>query len=617
MKYTRILKQRLNLLSGRFNRFKSHSLPILKRVTVAMNIMTFIASLVALVSLVLLVGFDNSPHYVMALRHTVRVCHVFFIFAVLYSIVLNFRQLLSQTRPFGWFVDGMMLVTLLPLLYPHPLHPWLPWLEHILYSNYFNAGVIGVYAGVMLCSGIVNILGRHTNPSVILGFSFLFFIMIGSFLLMMPKCVNVPISYVDSLFVSTSAVCITGLTPVDVSIVFTPLGLLVLALLVQIGGLGVLTFTSLFAMFFSGNSSIYSQLMVRDMVYTRTMNNLLPTLLYILFFTLTIEAIGTVLIFLCIHNTLNMPLNDELIFAGFHSLTAFMNAGFSNIEGGLSNPALLYSNQSIYIVASVLILAGGIGFPILVNMKSVVGSYLRRMWDFLRGHARRHYPTHLYDVNTKVVLWSTLIIFVASSLLFFVFEQNHSLKGMSLYEKIVQSVFNSFVPRSSGFASVPPTHFLNITLIMMVVLMWIGGASQSTAGGVKINTVAAVYFNLKSIITGRKEVTAFNRRISIYSIRRANAVIILSIATFVLYAMLLVGFEPQLPVKDLLYETASAIFTVGSSLGVTDKLSDISKIVLCTAMFIGRVGLLSLLMGISYNARTVQPKYPSGDIIIN
>lgn len=617
MKFSEILRQRLNLFNNRFNRFKSHSLPLLKRLTIVFNAITFLAATVALVSLVVIVGYNNDAHSLAALKHAVRISHIVFIWWVVYNLVFNLGQLLKQTRPFGWFLDGMMLVTLLPLIYPHPLHPWLPWLEKLLYSSAFNAAIIGAYAGVVFSSGIVGILGKRTNPSVILGCSFLFFIILGSVLLMMPKCVNVPIGYIDSLFVSTSAVCITGLTPIDISTTFTPLGLLVLALLVQIGGLGVLTFTSFFAMFFSGNSSIYSQLMVRDMVYTRTMNNLLPTLLYILFFTLTIEILGAVCFFLCIHGVLEMTIEDELIFSGFHSLTAFMNAGFSNIEGGLSNPALMHSNQSVYVVASLLILAGGIGFPILVNLKSVAGSHIRRMWDYLRGRSRRHYPTHLYDVNTKVVLWSTLVIFLVSSLLFFIFEHNNSMRGMSLYEQVVQSVFNSFVPRSSGFASIQPTQFLNITLIMMVVLMWIGGASQSTAGGVKVNTVAAVFFNLRSIITGRRDVVAYHRRISIYSIRRANAVITLSIVVYIFYSMVIVWLEPNLPVKDLLYETASAVFTVGSSLGVTPQLGTFSKIVLCTGMFIGRVGLLSLLMGLAFNARVIQPKYPSGDIIIN
>lgn len=617
MNSIKIFKHRLNRIKHRLNRFRSHSLPIVKRVTLGMDILTFIAAFLTIVSIIILAGYENDRHTLSILHRITRISHVAFIVNVLYNIVFTFKLSIRRTRRFRWILDMLVLSTLLPLMYPRPEHPWLPWLDHILYSSWFSYSITGVYASVILCTGIISVLGRRTNPSVILGSSFLFFIMLGSFLLMMPRCTTVEISYVDSLFVSTSAVSITGLSPIDISATFTPLGLLILALLIQIGGLGVLTFTSFFALFFSGNTSIYSQLMVRDMVYTRTMNNLLPTLLYILVFTLSIELIGAVAIFICIHDTLDMSLGDELIFSAFHSLTAFMNAGFSNIEGGLSNPMLLHSNQSIYIVASILILAGGIGFPILVNLKTAAGRYLNHMARYIWHDRIKPFPTHLYDVNTKIVLWSTLILFAASSLLFFLFEHDNSLKGMTIYEQIVQSVFNSFVPRSSGFASVSPSGFLNITLIMMIVLMWIGGASQSTAGGIKVNTLAAVLLNLRSITMGKHDVVAFGRRISINSIRRANAVITLSILSLVSYTFIVVALEPELPLKSLFYETVSALFTVGSSLGVTDQLGDWTKIVLCTAMFIGRVGLLSLLMGLAYSTKNPQVKYPAGDIIIN
>lgn len=592
-------------------------MPVARIVTRSMNALTFVASIVALVCLVVLAGYDNNARSVAVMHSLIRAAHIIFIVNVIYNLVINFTFLRLKARAFRWVLDIFMLLTLLPMLYPRPENPWIPWLGHVLYSPLFNYLSVGLYSAVVFCTGVVSVMGKRTNPSLILGCSFLFFIIAGSFLLMMPNCTNTAVSYVDSLFLSTSAVSITGLSPVDISATFTPLGLLVLALLIQIGGLGVLTFTSFFALFFSGRTSIYSQLMVRDMVYTRTMSNLLPTLLYILLFTLSIEFIGAIAIFLCVHGTLGVSLNDEIIFSAFHSLTAFMNAGFSNLEGGLSNPVLLHSNQSIYIVVSVLILAGSIGFPILVNLKSVAGQYVRRFFCFLTKKKRTAYPSHIYDVNTRIVLVSTLTLYLVSAVLFFLFEHNNSLRGMSGYEQAVQSAFNSFVPRSSGFASVSPDGFLNITIVMMIVLMWIGGASQSTAGGIKVNTLSAVLLNLRSVIGGNRDVTVFNRRISLYSIRRANAVVTLSIIMLVVYAMVMISLEPHLPVKQIVYETVSALFTVGSSLGITAELGDAAKLVLCTAMFLGRVGLLSLLMGIACGSKSNPARYPSGDIIIN
>ena len=201
--------------------------------------------------------------------------------------------------------------------------------------------------------------------------------------------------------------------------------------------------------------------------------------------------------------------------------------------------------------------------------------------------------------------------------LFLLFEYDNALAGMTLRDKIIQSVFNSFVPRSSGFSSVNPAGFLNITLIMFVVLMWIGGASQSTAGGIKVNTLAAMILNLKAVVLGRDRVTAFRRTISVPSLRRAHAVIGLSVLAYIFYAMLIMWLEPDLGTRALLYEAASALFTVGSSLGITPMLGTSSKILLCTAMFLGRVGIISLLIGIVGTHTDPPARYPSDNIIIN
>lgn len=609
---------RLKRFNGRFNRFLTRFNPLITGVGKSIGGLAFIASIACIVGLIVFIGYDHNPADRLLLIRIVKAAQIVFIAKILFNLVFNRRSYVSQTRIFKWVVDIAILVTLLPLLYPHPEHPWMPWLEQILYNKRVVFSIVGAYAIVEFCFGVIKVLGRKANPSLILATSFLFFIIVGSFVLMMPRCTVEGIDYVDSLFVSTSAVCITGLTPVDVAATFTPFGLLVLALMIQIGGLGVMTFTSFFALFFSGNTSVYSQLMVKDMIYSKTVNSLLPTLLYILGFTLVIELVGAVAIFASIHGTLDMSLEDELIFSGFHSLSAFCNAGFSNLEGGLSNPALLHSNQSVYLVASAIIFAGGIGFPILVNFKTAFFGYLRRLRRRLFGGARRYRePVHVFDMNTKIVMVTTLIVFAVSAVLFFIFEYDNSLAGMSLYDKIVQSVFNSWVPRSSGFSSVSPAGFLNITVIMMIVLMWIGGASQSTAGGVKVNTLAVIWLELRSVVTGKDRVTVYNRTMARDSVRRAAAVVTLSIASYVVYSMILVALEPGLPVKSLLFESASALFTVGSSLGVTPELGDLSKILLSTAMFVGRVGLISLLIGFAGRRGDTPVGYPVDSVIIN
>lgn len=611
------LRYRFRLFAYGYTRFVQHFTAKIRLISGALNVITSIMAVFCLTTLVIFTGFDLELRQALHLRAFLRVAQGIFIVNILYNLLLNYRRTVQQARILKWVVDIAMLVTLLPWIYPRPEHPWIPALGAVLYSSKFLFGVLGAYSVMELCFGLMRITGRRTNPSMILAGSFLFFILIGSLLLMMPKCTYGGIDYSDSLFVSTSAVCITGLTTVDVASTFTPFGLLVLGLLAQVGGLGVLTFTSFFALFFSGTTSIYSQLMVKDMIYSKTMNSLLPTLLYILGFTLVIEAAGAAMIYLAIPPEAGMSLNDRLIFCSFHSVMSFCNAGFTCIEGGMSNPAFMHGNQSIYIVTSVLILAGAIGFPILVNIKDSFADYLRRLGSWLLRHRRSGKIVHLYSLNTKLTVITTLTVLAICTVAFYLLESDNTLRGMSGYQKTVQSVFNSLTPRSAGFASVDPASFLPVTLLLVMLQMWIGGGAQSMGGGIKVNTFATMLLCLRAVITGQSGPVAFRRRISRPSVRRANAVIFLSITAVAIYSLLLMLLEPQLGTRSGVFEVVSAIFTVGSSLGATSQLGIGGKILICTAMFAGRVGIISILLGFAGDHRDTAMHYPSENVIIN
>ncbi len=601
-------------------KFNMRFFPAMKLVQGIMAAATFVSAVAFLVLVLVYYGFDHTPTDLVWLHRAVRGVQGVFVANVLLSILTHSGRKSRSMKVEKWVricVEAAVLLTLLPALYPRPEHPWLPWLAAVVYNRWLVYGVLTLYSMLCVSYGVSQLLGRRTNPSLMLSGSFLVFILIGSLLLMLPNCTYGSISYIDALFVSTSAVCITGLTPVDVATTFTPMGLLVLGILIQIGALGVLTFTCFFALFFTGNTSIYNQMMLKDVVYSRSMSNLMPTLLYILGFTLVVEAIGAVAIFLSVHGTLGMTLNDELLFASFNSVSAFCNAGFSNLPGGMSSPWLLHRNQSIYWIISLLVISGSIGFPLLVNIKEALFSTLRRHW--CRG--RRKHPVnrmaHKFDMNSKVVVITFMALLVFGAVFIYFCEGNNTLRGFTPMERVTQSVFNSVVPRSAGFASVNPAGFLAPTLIVVMFLMWVGGASQSTGGGVKVNTFAAVMLNLRAVIRGRKSVVAFHRTISRGSMRRANAVITYSIIAYLFYAVTLLLLEPGLPVRAVLFESLSALFTVGSSLCITSSLSGVSKLLLCTAMFMGRVGGLSLLIGVSGHATDTSARYPEDHLIIN
>lgn len=601
-----------------FRRMTHRFVTVIRRASVTINALSVAAAIALLAAMVVYMGYEHSVHDLLLLRSVIRGAQIVFLADILFSAIFIPRQPTDRSRVVKTVVETAMLVTLLPLLYPRPDHPWIPWLDTLLYSRRFLYPVLAAYAIVEVSEAVMRLVGRRTNPSLLLSSSFLVLIFIGSLLLMLPRCTYGSISYPDALFVSTSAVCITGLTPVDVYVTFTPLGILVLAFLIQVGGLGLMTFTSFFALFFSGRSSIYSQLMLRDMIYSKSMSALVPTLLYILFFTLVLEAIGAVFIFISIDSTLGLSFTETAAIAAFHSLSSFCNAGFSTIPGGLSNPLLLDGNISVYWVTSAIVVSGAIGFPILVNFKDALVLHAKRLWrSFTHRRSSEPLNIHPYDMNTKIVLTTFFILFFAGTGAFLLLEWNNSLAGMNLAEKVTQAVFNSVTPRSAGFASVNPAGFLNTTLIVVMFLMWVGGASQSTAGGVKVNTLAALCLNLRCIVTGREKVTAFGRTIAVWSIRRANAVVAISILSYLLYSLVILALEPRLGTRELLFETLSALFTIGSSLGATPELSTASKLVLCSAMFLGRVGIISLLSGFAGRRHNAPASFPTDNLIIN
>lgn len=610
------LARRLKVARSRYGNFTyrfSHAISVGAGI---LYVASLISAVLCLVDLVVIGGYEHSPGDLARLTGLLHLFQGIFIVDILYNLVLRLRSTLRSGRVVMMIVDGAMLLTLIPLLYPRPENPWLPWLASILYSRYFVYLVLCGYSIVEVSYGLMSITRRRTNPSLLLSCSFLFFILAGSFVLMLPRFTVEPISYIDSLFVATSAVCITGLTPVDIAATFTPAGYIVLCVLFQVGALGVLTFTCFFAIFFSGATSVYNQLLVRDMIYSKTMNALVPTLLYIMTFTLAIEAAGAVAVYFTAPQSLFADSGERIMFAVFHAMSSFCNVGFSCLPDGMSNPALMNASQSVYSVTSLLVIAGGIGFPILVNLKDIVVLKIRNMW-----HRLRHIPVerrvHVYDLNTKLVLATYFGILAFASLAFFFLEYDNTLRGMSLWQKVVQSVFNSLVPRSAGFSSVNPAQFLPLTLLLVVIQMWIGGGSQSLAGGIKVNTVAAVWLNMRSILRGGSRPWAYGRSISVGTIRRANSVVLLSIVAFIILSSVLLLSEPALSPRALLFEAVSALFTVGSSLGITSSLGFVSKVAVCVAMFVGRVGIISLLTGLIRPGKDISEHLPQENLIIN
>lgn len=593
--------------------------PYIRVVLWLMATITYLASMALIVGVVYEHGFPLSMEEVFQLHTLYKTVWVIFLLDVTLHILLEYRGKKKQYRKLAWILSWLLYLTLIPVIFHRPeepgaiLHIW-----EFLHGKFYHVALLLVFSFLNISNGLVRLLGRRTNPSLILAASFLVIILIGTGLLMLPRCTVEGISWVDSLFVSTSAVCVTGLTPVDVSTTFTLGGQIVIILLIQIGGLGVMTLTSFFAMFFMGNTSLYNQVVVRDMVSSNSLGSLFSTLLYILGFTLVIEGVGMLSIWFSIRNTLGMSLEEELWFSAFHAISAFCNAGFSTLSGNLGNPLVMTNHNWLYISVSFLIILGGIGFPILVNFKDIVLYHLRHFWRFIHTFRfDKHRMPHLYNLNTKIVLTVTFLLLLFGTLAIAAFEWNASFAGMSVADKWTQAFFNATCPRTAGFSSVDLASLSVQTILIYLLLMWIGGAAQSTAGGIKVNAFAVVVLNLIAVVKGSERVEVYGRELSVDSIRRSNATVVLSLSVLFVFVFILSIWEPEMSILTLTFECVSALSTVGSSLNATPLLCDNSKLLLSLLMFIGRVGLITLMLGIVKQQKNKKYRYPSDNIIIN
>lgn len=569
------------------------------RLTAIARAVIFLVSLILLCALVIEYGFQLDEVEKAAIN-AIFTFSIWFYF-VLYLLIVIFRRKQIVKRSIIMTVSMALL------------------LIYAIISNHLTPALL-VFSIVELSRGIVNFIGKKTNPALLLSTAFLVITAIGTIILLVPRSTlpDVRLSVADALFVSTSALCVTGLSPVDISSTFTIAGQTVILFLIQVGALGVMTITSAFALFFMGETSIINQFALRDVVGSDTFSSLISTLLYILGFTFAIETAGFLSIWLSIHNTLGMSVGEELFFSAFHSISAFCNAGFSTLGGNLGNPALMHGHNIFYLTISILVIFGGIGFPTMVNLANIIMNVMHRIFKsaLLKSSTSMKF-SHLENLNTRIVLDATLFLIIGGTIIIALLEWNGAFAEMTTSGKLVHSFFNSVSPRTAGFNSVDLTLFSPLSIIFYTLLMWIGGASQSTAGGVKVNTLMVAVANFRSILKGRESTVLYNREIDAYSVKRASAIIFGSFATIFIFWIALIVAEPQLRPYKLLFEVVSAISTVGSTLDVTPMLGTVGKLLISLLMFIGRVGLMTVLMSLMHNGRKLSYKYPVEKVIIN
>ncbi|SKB50582.1 TrkH family potassium uptake protein [Dyadobacter psychrophilus] len=452
----------------------------------------------------------------------------------------------------------------------------------------------------------------YFNPTLLFVLSFLLLILIGTALLLLPKSTyDGQLNFIDALFLATSAVCITGLSVVDIAAEFTGFGQTVLLVLVQIGGLGIMTFTGFFGYFFSGGFSYKNQLMFTELIGENKVSSVISTLYKIILVTFSFEIAGGILIYLSLDADDFSSSGDRLYFTVFHAVTAFCNAGFSNLSNGLNDAALRF-NYPLQLSVILLYVMGGLGFGIVFNTYEWTRRWIFNVYHKLRFGKQYMYRAGMISFNSKIIAYTTFFLIIFGFLAVLILERHHTLREHeSYFGKIVTALFIGTSPRSAGFNTVIMSELAFPTVMLILLLMWIGAAPGSTGGGIKVTTFALATLNIFSITKGKDRIEVFGRNVSDDSISRAFAIISLSLIFLGAAVFTLAVTDPEKTLLSLAFETFSAYSTTGLSLGVTPNLSQAGRLVIIVTMFVGRVGSLTLLIALVRNAKPKDYRLPT------
>ncbi len=451
---------------------------------------------------------------------------------------------------------------------------------------------------------------RKSTPQQQLIASFMLLILIGSFVLMLPgMSEDGQVTYIDALFTSTSAVCVTGLIVKDTGSDFTRLGQWVLLLLIQLGGLGIMTFSTILLFILGRSPSLKQDAALQDTFAPSPTSNLHSLIVSVVFFTFLIEIIGTACYFA--YWTRELPAKEALFVSLFHAISAFCNAGFCLFADSLTGyqGRVLVNLNTIF-----LIIVGGIGFMVVFEL------YQRYSIGNVKGLQQRKG----FSLHTKVALLSTLILILAGAVFFFLVEYNDVLVGMDFSEKILISFFQSVTARTAGFNTVDFSMLSNATLFFFIFLMFIGASPGSCGGGIKTTTAWVFFALVWSRLRGKTDTVIMNRTIPKASVARAVAVVISSgliIGSMVILLLITqLGSTSHVESRGMfleyLFEAVSAFGTVGLSMGKTSALDTIGKLLIIVLMFVGRLGPLTLAFSIRSKKVVGQLKYSEEKIMI-
>ncbi|MHC5179695.1 MAG: TrkH family potassium uptake protein [Planctomycetota bacterium] len=575
--------------------------------------LNFIAVAAVVAIFVMLYGFDRVV-LPLGVLQAAEVVLCFYFFTEKVIRFFNAESKLQFLR-FNWFEIPLLLVL---LLIAGGADRWFPLLDRdvVLLPAVTIYLILQVLSKV--CVGMVQFASSGRNPTKGLIILFIILICAGAGLLMLPKSHNLEkMSITDAFFTATSATCVTGLVVADTGRDFSLMGQTIILILIQLGGLGIVVFGAVLALLLGQALSVKESLAMQDLLSAKTLRSISMMIGFIFVGTIVIEAIGAVSLMPMWDNVPEaLPHPDmKWFYSIFHSISAFCNAGFS-----LFNSSLIDYDTSfgVYTVIAPLIILGGLGFGVLYNLTHVAADAVKRFFQRRFNPAstlRMGIPKRI-GLQTKIVLVTSLILIVAGTILLMLFErcspQGGSCGGFRA------ALFQSITARTAGFNTVNIAVLSEAGKMILMMLMFIGGSPGSTAGGIKTVTLALVVMVIYATLRKRREVELFKRSVRMVVVGRAITVMLLFAGLLIVMTMLLTLSESGRgwPLLDLAFETASALGTVGLSTGVTPTLTIVGKWIIIATMLIGRLGPLTLLVGLTFNLKPASYDYPSEPLMV-
>jgi trk system potassium uptake protein len=447
------------------------------------------------------------------------------------------------------------------------------------------------------------------QPHQVIVLSFLAAIGIGTILLSLPISAadNNSMGLLDSLFTSTSATCVTGLIVQDTATFFSPFGRLVILMLMQVGGLGIMTFSTMFAILLGRRLSISETITIKNALSHTRIEGLSTLVLYIIGFAVSIEMIGAALLYLRWSHIFDWGHMVTLEMAIFHAVSAFCNAGFSLFSTSL---AAFAKDPVVIGVFSALIIIGGLGFIVFMDIPRL--KFWRRDRALILSRI---------SLQAKIVFFVTIFLIAAGALAVYVFENNFALSGMGPKEKALSCMFTSITARTAGFNTINISTLRPVTLFTIIMLMFIGASPGSTGGGIKTVTFGIIIASFYSMFRNRDRIVIFKKTIPKETYRRTAVIAFLALGVVVLSTFLLSTTEnapahSSYHFLSILFESTSAFGTVGLSTGITPELTNWGKLIIVCTMFIGRVGPLTLALAIAMKGEKIEYRYPEEKLMV-